>query len=376
MLDAPLRQSVAAVRALGRAGYHVGTAGYRDREPMARSRYVRQYHRLPDPHGPEDVFVSELERVVRENSYQALLLADDATLARLAESRLPAPSSPVLGDAFRLITDKVGLVGLCAKVGIAYPPTFLPTDVADAERILSIMRFPVVVKAARSAEASPRAVREQKGAAVADDRGAAIRAYSEFESNGLRPIIQQRIDQAEKLVVTIFRRGGRSELRFVTKVLRMDPPRGGIGSALESVSPDVGFGATAIEALEKLCDVTGYEGLACSEWIISTGDRTLYLVEVNPRLWGSLLMAERLNQRVAERCVRFALGVDALPETRYPVGRRFHHIPSEVRWVFWPGHRRLPAMATVLRSSRPWDIYDRLDLRDPVPLLIQLLHGG
>jgi predicted ATP-grasp superfamily ATP-dependent carboligase len=372
VLDASLRQSVAACRALGRAGYDVGAAGYNSTEPISGSRFVRRYHRLPNPHGPEQTFMAELNQVIERERYQVIVVSDDATLVRLAPDRLPIPSCPVLGERFHRITDKVELAELCKGAGIPYPTTFAPEDAAEAGRVLSAMEFPVVVKAARSAEPVGNAVREQKGATIADDPTAALQAFSALKTDGLRPIIQKRVTRVQKIVVAIVRRNQHSEMRYAQRLIREYPPPGGIGATLESIEYGRGVGALGIDALERLCDAAGYEGVAQAECIVS-GDQAVYLIEVNPRLWASSGLAERLGQRVAERGVRFALGLSPLPQSEYPAGRIFHHIPSEVRWASWHREGRFRALAEVVLTSRPWHLYDLVDFRDPVPLVRQLL---
>jgi predicted ATP-grasp superfamily ATP-dependent carboligase len=186
------------------------------------------------------------------------------------------------------------------------------------------------------------------------------------------PIIQKRVAKTEKLVLGIVRRGGVSEMRFAARFVREFPPSGGIGSALESVAPNVGTAASALDALERVLDAAEYEGLASAECIVA-GNGEVYLIEVNPRLWGSLWFAEKLGQRVAERGVRLALGEAALPQTAYPVGRRFHHLPSEFRWALQRKSGRVSALFQVIPSLRPWDIYDYVDVSDPLPLVGRLL---
>jgi predicted ATP-grasp superfamily ATP-dependent carboligase len=372
LLDASLRQSLAACRALGRARYDVGLADHRNTGSITHSRFAARFHRLPDPHGPEADFKAALTKVVNEYRYAVLIATDDATLARLAHSGSPIPSFPSTGAAFKQLTDKVGLAEICARADVSYPETFKATSPSEAERLASELDYPLVVKGARSAEATTEAVRELKGAVVANDRDAALKACAELSADGLVPIIQKRVRKAEKLVIAIVRRGEISEMRFATRVLREFPRAGGIGSALESIAPNLGVAATALDSLERVLDAVRYEGLASAECIV-TAEGEVFLIEVNPRLWGSLWFAENLRQRVAERGVRVALGETALPQVEYPSGHRFHHMPSEWRWVWQREHGRVRALFEVASSLRPWDIYDYVNFSDPLPLVGRLL---
>lgn len=372
LLDASLRQSLAACRALGRAKYDIGVADHRYKGPINYSRFAARFHHLPDPHGPGPNFTAALKQLIDEYGYAAIVATDDATLARLAHAGSPIPSFPSTGPAFKRLTDKIGLAEICARANVSYPKTFEAKSPDEARRLSSELDYPLVVKAARSAEATTESVHELKGAVVALDRDAALKACAELSANGLVPIIQKRVGKTEKLVIAIVRREGVSEMRFATRVLREFPRPGGIGSALESIAPHIGTAASALDALERVCDQAGYEGLAGAECIVTSGGE-VFLIEVNPRLWGSLWFAENLRQRAAERGVRVALGEPALPQVEYPVGRRFHHMPSEWRWVWERDRGRVRALFEVVPSLRPWDIYDYIAFSDPLPLVGRLL---
>ena len=93
VLDASARQSLAACRALGRAGYEVGAAGYQPSALAGYSRYTSRYHELPSPFGTEHAFSEALESVIGRFDYVAVVATDDATLARAPGFQSP-PAMP------------------------------------------------------------------------------------------------------------------------------------------------------------------------------------------------------------------------------------------------------------------------------------------
>ncbi len=313
-----------------------------------------------------------MQIVVDANHYAALVITDDGTLARLANLGTPIPSFPSLGAPFARLTDKVGLAELCASAGVAYPTTFVPDDASDAERVMSSLAFPLIVKGGQSAVADAEAVRVRKGATVASNFVNALEAYLRLRSEGLRPILQELIHPGLKINVCISRRNGSSEMRFAYRSLRQVQPSGAESAALESISADDGPGALAADALERVCDLAQYEGAANGQCILATDGR-LYLIEVNPRLWSSTWFAEKMGLRPTERGVRLALGLASLPKVPYSFGRRFHYLPSEWRWFV--RQRRSPrALFELIRSSRPWDIYEGVAFTDPLPTLARLIR--
>ena len=354
---------------MGVAGAHPGRlrAG-----PAASSRYVNRYHVLPDPGGPADAFEQALSGLVLRRSYDVVLATDDSTLARLSTIRTPVPTFPHVGAPFASLTDKLALADTCAVTDVAYPATRAANDDDQAWQAVRELTLPVVVKSSRTAVASADRVRMAKGARVCRDLESALAAAREIRAAGLPAIVQTRVASVEKLNAVTIRKGGASEYRYAHRVLREQPPSGGTGVALETVPADSGSGLEAVELLERLCDAVGYEGMAQAEFYRSGDDGRLYVVDVNPRLWGSTWFAERLGQRVSERGVRFALGLPPLGLSSYPVGRRFHAPFGELRWLR-DQRNRSAGLVELARTTRPWDTFDYLDATDPFPLAIMAL---
>jgi biotin carboxylase len=358
VMDADERQALAACRALGRAGYEVGVTGSRERSLAGHSRYAARHHQLPDARARTPLYEARLGEIVRQHGYDVLLPGLDETFARVERVELAARLAPAPGEARDRIVDKLRLAELAAAADVPYPRTVSATDGAFEQ-----LTLPVVVKARLSAVSYGEYVAHHSGAHVAETWVSARSEAGKLSSRGLEAIVQERIERAEKINVTILRRGGRSEVRFPYRVLRDLPLTGGVAVATETLSAHDGAGREAVAALEQLCDTAGYEGVANGEFARSRHDGRLYLIEINARLWGSLHFAERLGQRVTERQVRAVLGLDPLAPADPPPARRYHFLTSEVRWVLRHPRRRR-ALFEVMLSLGPRDTYEYLDERD------------
>jgi hypothetical protein len=209
------------------------------------------------------------------------------------------------------------------------------------------------------------------------DADEAERAVDWIAGGGLTPVAQRRVDRADKIDVAVVRRHGVCEVRLAYRVLRDVPLSGGLAVAVESISDAEGHGRTALDALERLLDAAGYEGIANAEFCVST-DGTVTLIEVNTRVWASIWFAERLGLRVVERSVRHALGLPAPgPAPRVAAGRRYRNPAGEVDWIM-RHKRRLRPLATVVRDlprRSVLEYVDLSDLRPPITLGVNKLRA-
>jgi hypothetical protein len=212
-----------------------------------------------------------------------------------------------------------------------------------------------------------------KGASVCHTVADVVAAVSELRDAGLAPIVQERVPFIDKLNAAVIRSQGRTEFRYAHRVLREAPASGGTGVSLVTISADVGAGAEAVELLERICDAADYRGLAQAEFYRSGEDGRLYLLDVNPRLWGSTWFAERLGQRVSERATRFALGLKPMPQPPYPIGRRFH-AGGVLRWLA-DQDSRARGLLELARTARPWDVVE-IDPGDLKPLAVRLVQAA
>lgn len=377
VLDPWQRPSLAAVRALGRADsrYHVGVAGTepsRARAGLAaNSRWVRWYDVLPDPTGPAAPFGAALAEVVARRGYDIVVATSDATVARLATLDLPVPTFPRVGTAWRALTDKVSLASTCAREGVPYPVTRAVEEPDNVAGIVAELGLPLVVKSDTTAHATPDSVEMARGARVCPDVASAERAVAALRSSGFTAVLQPRVPFDEKVNAVVVRTSTES-FRYAHRVLREVPITGGMGVALETISATAGIGAEAADLLSTLCAAVGYVGLAQAEFYRSRTDGRLYLLDVNPRLWGSTWFAERLGQRVTERGIQALLSREPVDAPPYPVGRRFR-TPLELRWLKEQPDKRA-AVTALVRDVRRGDVYEFLDRRDPRPVAMMLLN--
>jgi predicted dehydrogenase len=374
VLDPWERMSLAACRALGHRGHRVGIAGHRASDLAAASRFAARYDRLPDPAGPAAPYEYALSQLVAEQGYAAIISTHDATIARLATIGSPAPTLGRLDAGWRQLVDKHALASVTVAAGVRYPHSVPVTGPDDVPAAIERTGLPAFVKSGSSAWATADRVAFQRGASFVTTPGEFDAAVRALLADELPVIAQEWIAGATKLNAVVLRREESVDVRYAHRVLREHPMSGGTGIALETLDAERGDGAAAIALLERVADAAGYRGLVQAEMYRSRSDGELYLIDVNPRLWGSTWFAERLGIGIVERSLRAALDLAPLPPPSYPAGRRFHTLSGEARWL--AAHpRRLHAARELAGTIRPSDTFDYVDPRDPVPTARYVARG-
>ena len=119
VLDADSRTALAAVRALGRAGFEVGTMTTFGDALASHSRYAVRHH-VPEP----GVTLGEsIDALADEHGYEVALAAKEFTLAALLAHAPRTPTVPTLGRPLVALSDKLELADVAAAADVRYPAT-------------------------------------------------------------------------------------------------------------------------------------------------------------------------------------------------------------------------------------------------------------
>ena len=277
------------------------------------------------------------------------------------------PCVPDVKADLDALGDKLALAGVARDAGVAYPETLVIEGSTGPDDVVHALGLPVVVKAATSALLVDGSVHAHAGAvlvttaeSLSDAAGAIRDAGTDADRAATR-----RARREDRRRDRPARRTERGAARVSRRARR--PAHGRPRGHARDRPVGEGSGRDAIEALERVCAAAGYDGIANGEFCVGA-DGTTMLIEVNARPWASMWFAERLGQRVAERCVRLAAGIEPLPPAPPPRRRRYHHVVGELQWASL--HDRVaPRIAELVARTRPWDVFEYDDLGDPWPLL-------
>lgn len=365
VLDADARHGLVAVRCLGRHGLRV-TAGAEGRLASGGfSKYCDRRIRYPSPVDESEAFVETLDEELHRRDYDVLLPVHDATVVPVTEhrSRLAArvgiPFQP--HEELLVGLDKHRTVEAAHDAGVPYPATLAP-DELDLDAVEAELGYPVVVK--------PRRSSQRIGVTVCESPQELERVFGGTRERHGPVLLQEYIPNGGELgVYTVY--DWDTQLRGVTvqRRLRSNPPEGG-PSTLRETTRDPAL----IRLADELLSSIGWQGAAMVEFRVDARTGQPQLMEINPRLWGSLALT--VHAGVNAPVLLYQLAVDGRCETQteYDVGVRARWFFGDVLQLLAREDRRAAA-GEFLGSTTTGCRYDVLSAVDPLPAIVYGLYG-
>ena len=319
--DGEQRAAVAVVRSLGAAGYSVRVASTSGRSIAGASRYAVSETRVSDALTAPRAFAVDIRRLALECGADTVLPVTEAAHLALLPTRgdlgdiiVPASRLGVL----RRACDKAHVLDLACRLGMATPAQEIAQDADEARAIAgrATLSYPVVVKPSRSV-AEHKGRRMKVGVSYASTEAELRARIDELPAGAYPLLIQQRVE-GPGLGIFLLRWQGRTIATFSHRRLREKPPSGGVSVYAESIAAD----PVLVRHSERLLDALEFDGVAMVEFKTHLATGAAYLMEVNPRFWGSLQLAVNAGVDFPRLLCEVAVGEHPEPVTAYRVGVR------------------------------------------------------
>lgn len=335
--------AVGAVRALANAGHEVDVAHAEPLALAAWSRHRARKMRIPSTEDPR--FAEVVRTLLEHGRYDACLPSSDAAMVAL-----DWPGAELVDK--RVVRERWARAG-----GPATKSWEFASGVDLLDRAAELPSFPVAVKSA--VKSGPGASGVFRADSVTDLEAVAQARQPVFVEewlSGVQVAVTGIISQGRLLAVTHQR------------YLRTWPVECGIACAAVTTEPD-------LELEELVANLLGdHEGIFQCQLI----DGRLH--DVNPRVFGSLLLAYRAGVNLPHLAVTLAAGQLAANDA--PVRGRpgFHYrwVEGDLRHLKQVRGRSEVASSDLARALRPvrHTIHPDVWLSDPVPTAARLLYAG
>lgn len=364
VLDGEAVKAVPVVRALGEAGIQVHLFSFERLSPAAASRYCYRHTRL------KRFDARTLCNILTERGIFLVMPLEDLTMAALhTDPDMWKTFTLIQADACNLerFRDKAATIRLALSRDVPVPETAIPLNIEEAETLLQKWRhFPVVIK--------PRTSSGSRGIRVAPDVSTALRDYRRVHKDYPLPLLQRFVPPGGRaLGVEFLFYQGREVLVFAHERLRQFPVNGGPSTYCRGCAD-----SRVVAMGRRMMADLGYSGFAMVEFREDPENGTLYLMEVNPRPWGSIALPRFAGVDFALEAVRvFSTGDVAPDQPEIPADAADYHL----RWLLPADFLNLVTDRGISFRSRmrelfrryPRTVYQFLSRKDPCPAWVMLL---
>jgi predicted ATP-grasp superfamily ATP-dependent carboligase len=357
LTDGSQKNTLAAVRTLGKKGLEVGVI---DISPLAQSFYSRYCSNrfLLNPYfdNPQR-YVSGIRRILSKERYDVLLPIGWHANYAIAKYQMLLEKQCNLAiasiDSIEIAANKDKTMQYAERIGVNIPKTFYPRDEYEINEIARECKFPLVIKGSIGAGS----VRYPQ------NREELVKDFQELRHT--RPIVQDYVKGTGFGFFGLYDHGS-CQAFFMHQRLREYPTSGGPSTMARSVYS---------HELEKqgklLLDALQWHGVAMVEYKRDIRTGKFVLMEINPKFWGSLELAIKSGVDFPYLAYLLAKEEKIEPVKKYATNVIF-------RWPFPAdllGSRESRKISRFILEFMKPEICDDIWFSDIVPNSMQLINS-
>jgi len=366
ILEGDTRQVLPVAKALRQAGHYVAVLCEDRISYGAWSRYPHKRVFGPSCVREPEQYLKFLLKLLKKDSYDVVIPLFDFSAGIISKFK-PKLSRyahlPIVDyDVFILARDKKKTMEMCSKVGLPHPSTYDPES-EPLDTIARKLGFPCLIK--------PNVGHGAIGIKIVDSVFELDKKYRETRQQFGPCTIQEFIPQnGMQYKAQIFMgKNAKTHAAVVFNKIRYFPVSGGTSSLNVTVhKPEI------IKTCCRLLKAMGWEGHADVDLIEDLRDGKVKVMEINPRITGSIKIAFEAGVDFADLAVRYALGKDLPVYENYRLGVQMRYMPLDVLW-FLHSPDRLKARPSWFKFWGSDLCYQEGSLEDPLPILAAYLSG-
>lgn len=358
------------VRSLGRKGIALYTADFVPRAMSFASRYSKGHFVYPSPFRDPEGFVQRLIEEIQRLRIDVLIpVFEETFLVAKHAARFSACVSMVLPDYEQILIahNKDRWSPIACQLDIPVPRSYSTEQLRTGAVRAQDLRYPVLVKP------------KQGGGAWGIQHIASSAALEMLLScdncNGLpwnRFFVQEKISGDTHCVAMLLNKG-KLRAKVAYQQLRDYPVTGGQATMRVSLRSD-----KAEAYLQHLLESLNWHGVCQADFVMDKDTQVPYLIDLNPRLWGSLAQASASGVDFPSLIYQLAREGDVAPVTEFRTGVVTRWIGGELG-AFFPHLKRSPARSRFVREfffpPTPATLYDDFSMDDPLPIFAWLIDA-
>jgi predicted ATP-grasp superfamily ATP-dependent carboligase len=348
------------------------------------SRYTREKFVYTSPKRDICKFIQDVNRYCQEFAADCVLPTSEAAILACDKHRNELSCVPIIPEKrdIQMTFSKANALNVAQSLGIPVPKTLYIAD-NDLRAVDEMsLNFPVVIKSESSQVMFSAKTKTSEGTAYVFSRCELERECRSRLANGQAVLLQEFIDGYGVGISGLFARG-RPIVLFGHRRIRESNPLGGPSAVAETIEIE----PRLMEATTALFETIGFSGPAMAEYKINRRTGQPYLMEINGRFWGTLLLAPAAGLDLPYLYWKMLNGMEIRPEEgRYEVGLKGRYLIGDTKCLLlclrgktkcWPGEfpKRWCAVKSYMGSffdKRTKDLILTQD--DPMPFFARLIQ--
>lgn len=312
VLDGHSRAALETLQSLGRAGVQVDIAAEGADCLAFHSRYAVNKLRQPSQSCLSD-FYTWLREHDQKRNYELIVPATEASLLGLRalaeDDSLRRKAVLPANQALDIALDKEKTRLLAKELGVPVPQSTLISSTVEIEEIGQSTQFPLVLKPTHSKIMVAGELRTLAAVVVRNEtqRQEQLHRWLPYT-----PVLQQQYVQGRGVGAEFLFDHGRKIWHFVHERVHEYPLSGGASSYRRSIKPPDAL----LHDAEKLLISLNWHGVAMVEFKMNASGE-YWLMEINPRLWGSLALSLDAGVNFPLGLLQLARGQQPQPQPNY-----------------------------------------------------------
>jgi predicted ATP-grasp superfamily ATP-dependent carboligase len=378
VLDANARQSLVAIRSMGRRGLSIAALETFGSAPAFSSRWCREGFVSRGGYAT-DSYLRDIEAILDHQEASILIPSHDGTIALIRQYRaqlerltgVALASEPALSIA----VSKERTLAIAKELGLAVPPSVVVATKEDVPAAIREIGLPAVLKPNES-WIGPAGQGIRLASRIVASLSEAMQAVAHLTRFGGTTLVQPLLTGRREAVMLLYA-DGKVHARFAQWAQRTDPPLGGDSVLRQSIPVPNDIG-TQSERLVGDINLDGYSEVEFRR----DGKGVPYLMEINPRLSASVELAVRSGVDFPFLLYQWAKGGPIDVVETYRVGGWMRYLQGDVRTTMASLQLQgRPGIAPAGRAVRDFVLaflkpmaYDYFAWDDPAPALKAAAH--
>ncbi|WP_406661216.1 ATP-grasp domain-containing protein [Methanolobus sp. ZRKC3] len=358
-------KSLVVTRSLGRNGIDVTTSDYTKLAPTYYSKYSKDHFVYPHPIENSESFINCILKNVKKNNYEALIPVNSEEtylIAKYKHKFTPYLKVPLHDyDSIMRANDKGELLKIAEDIDIPIPKTYNLNNMSEIKQVAEKLNYPAVIKLKNT--------KSSIGLSYVHSKEEFISKYVETVSNfhlsaSNLPIVQEYIPGDGYGVSALFNCGDPRAI-FTHKRLREYPSSGGPSTCRISTEHKE-MEKIAVKILKYL----NWHGVAMVEFKLDSRTNKPYVIEINPRFWGSVNQAVAAGVDFPYLLYQMAVDGDVKPVFNYKMGVKTRFLINDFRSlsdILKNEPNKIPTLMSFSHFFGKNLYYDTLSFDDPIP---------